>query len=258
MAKLTDLQNFLDGYMNYDKSMDMGKIDPHMANGLMVKGKEEIEKIGFGVSASLELFKLAKEEKCDALIVHHAFQLPAYNRYEAIFQNRIGFLMDNDITLFGFHFLLDSHPEVGNNVQILETIRATVDKPYYHHGDPWGWTGKFDKGTDLKTVIANLQPYLSKRLTIYEFGREKIKKAVVVSGMGAPRDMQELMDKKVDLYITGEVHEWNRELFREAGIHFIAGGHYCTEVFGLKALMDKIAEKFPGSDTVWLKLHNEI
>lgn len=258
MVSLIEFRNFLDGYLNYDPKMDVSKIDPHMANGLMVKGKEEIQKIGFGVSASLELFKKAKEEKCDVLIVHHAFQLPVYNRYEAIFQNRIGFLMSSDMTLFGYHFLLDSHPEIGNNVQILETIGARANKPYLHHGDPWGWTGKFIKETDLKTVLANLQPYLSKRLTVYEFGPAKIRYAVAVSGMGAPRDMQELIDRKVDLYITGEVHEWNREMFREAGIHFIAGGHYCTEVFGLKALMDKITDKFPLLETKWLPLHNEI
>lgn len=258
MVTLNKLQEYLDALMKYDPKMDMSKIDPHMSNGLMVKGKEEIKRVGFGVSASLELFKLAKKEKCDAVIVHHAFQLPSFNRYEKIFQNRIGFLMTNDISLFGYHFLLDSHPETGNNIQILETIGAVADKPYLHHGDPWGWSGKFEKETDLKTILSNLQPYLSKRLTVYEFGPEKIKKAVAVSGMGAPRDMQELIDKEIDLYITGEVHEWNREMFREAGIHFIAGGHYNTEVFGLRALMDKITEKFPSIETIWLKLNNEI
>lgn len=258
MIKLSELQYFLDDYLNYDKSIVVGEIDSYMANGLMVKGKEDLVKIGFGVSASLELFKLAKKENCDALVVHHVFQLPSHNRYEKIFQNRIGFLMANDISLFGYHFLLDSHPKVGNNVQILETIGAKAETPYFHHGEPWGWIGKFEKETDLKTILSNLQPYLSKRLTVYEFGPEKIKKAVAVSGMGAPRDMQELIDKKIDLYITGEVHEWNREMFREAGIHFIAGGHYATEVFGLKALMDKVTEKFPALNTTWLKLPNEV
>ena len=41
---------------------------------------------------------------------------------------------------------------------------------------------------------------------------------------------------KVDLYVTGEPHEWNRELFREAGISFFAGGHYNTEKLGVLAL----------------------
>jgi putative NIF3 family GTP cyclohydrolase 1 type 2 len=31
---------------------------------------------------------------------------------------------------------------------------------------------------------------------------------------------------------------------REARIHFIAAGHYATETFGVRALGDRIAERF--------------
>ena len=31
---------------------------------------------------------------------------------------------------------------------------------------------------------------------------------------------------------------------REAGIHYIAAGHYATEVFGVRALGDLLAERF--------------
>ena len=31
---------------------------------------------------------------------------------------------------------------------------------------------------------------------------------------------------------------------REAGIHFVAAGHYATEVFGVRALGDLLAERF--------------
>lgn len=260
MITLTQLQKFLDDYLNYDRKIDVWKIDSHMTNGLMIKGREEIQKIGFGVSASLELFKLAKKEKCDALVVHHSFNLPPVNRYEQIFQNRIGYLMENDISLFGYHFLLDSHPEIGNNAQILKTIGAAKEQPYYHHGDPWGWVGEYKKPAELRSIMANLKPYLSERTVLYDFGPKDIQKVVAISGKGAPTPtvMQDLIDQKIDLYITGEVHEWNRELFREAGINFLAGGHYATEVFGLKALMDKVIEKFHSIDVKWLKLTNTI
>lgn len=246
--------------MNYDRKMEVAKIDPYMTNGLMVRGREEIQKIGFGVSASLELFKLAEKEKCDVIITHHAFNYPNYNRYDSIFQNRMAFLLENDISLFGYHFLLDSHPEIGHNVQILQTIGAKKKTPFNHHGDPWGWLGEYEESMELISIIANLKPYLSEKTVMYDFGPKEITKVVAVSGKGAPVPsvMQDLLDQKIDLYITGEVHEWNRELFREAGINFIAGGHYATEVFGLKALMDKVTEKFPSIDVKWLKLTNAI
>ena len=34
----------------------------------------------------------------------------------------------------------------------------------------------------------------------------------------------------------------------EAGVHFIAGGHYATETLGVRALSEKLAERF---DVAW-------
>jgi putative NIF3 family GTP cyclohydrolase 1 type 2 len=52
--------------------------------------------------------------------------------------------------------------------------------------------------------------------------------------------MEWLIQHGVDLFITGEPREWNRELFREAGISFVAGGHYYTERTGIQALSDML------------------
>ncbi len=214
MITLPILQTFLNEYLLYDKNLALGKIDPFMTNGLMVKGKEEVGKIGFGVSASLELFRKAKELGCDVIIVHHSFNLPPFNRHDEIFQNRFGYLVKNEISLFGYHFLLDAHPEAGNNVQILKTIGAKTTKPFLHHGNPWGWIGEFENGIELKTIENRLKSFMSKREVIYPFGNKKVKKTVAISGKGAPiaSAMQELIDEEIDLYITGEVHEWNGQL----------------------------------------------
>ncbi len=260
MVTLTQLQVYLDDYLNFDKKLDIAKIDTFMTNGLMVRGNDEVHKIGFGVSASLALFATAKKNKCDALIVHHSFNFPSSNRYDLIFQNRIGYLLKNNISLFGYHFLLDAHPEIGHNVQIIKKIGAEPLAPYLHRGNPWGWTGEFVQAVNFSDIERTLKPYLSKTSTIYNFGKKMIKKVVAVSGMGSPvpSDMHDLLEEGIDLFITGEVHEWNRELFREAKINFIAGGHYATEVFGVQALMEKVRTKFQDVEVHWLDLANEI
>lgn len=260
MISLTNLQKFLDEYLYFDKKFDLSKIDPYMTNGLLVKGKGEVGKIGFGVSASLELFEKAKDSGCDVIIVHHSFNLPPFNRHDEIFQNRFGYLLRNEISLFGYHFLLDAHPEVGNNVEILKAIGAKPIRLFFHHGNPWGWIGEFNDAEELTAIENKLKPYVSKREVVYSFGNKKVKKVVAISGKGAPiaGAMQDLINEKIDLYITGEVHEWNRELFREAHINLIAGGHYATETFGVKALMDKVKEKFPEISVEWLEVYNEV
>ena len=258
--QIASLQSFLDNYLYFDKKLDVAKIDPYMTNGLMIKGRDEVKKIGFAVSASLALFEKADHAGCDAIVVHHSFNLPSSNRYDAVFQNRIGYLIKQDISLFGYHFLLDAHPKVGNNVQLLKAIGAKPVKPYLHRGNPWGWVGEIDEPIMIETVESVLSSHLSKHTVVYPYGAELIKRVVAVSGMGSPVPsvMHELMSQKIDLFITGEVHEWNRELFREAKIHFIAGGHYNTECFGIKALMEYVKEKLPDVHVAWLDLPNEI
>lgn len=257
---IDDLNQFLQKLLYFDKKIDVGKIDPYMSNGLMVRGKERVEKIGFGVSASIGLFQKAIDASCDVLITHHSFNLPANNSYDPIFQNRFGLLIRHSLSLFGFHFLLDAHPKIGNNAQILKTLGAELMGPYLHRGSPWGWIGKLQQGQTFHQLQERIKPYLSPRAIFYEFGKEKISTIVAVSGKGAPiaSDMYELMKKDVGLFISGEVHEWNRELFREAGISFIGGGHYATEVFGIKSLMQEVKHQFPDIETAWLDLPNEV
>lgn len=260
MISLTNLKRFLDNYLLYDKKLAVEKIDPIMANGLMIRGTEDVRKVGFGVSASLALFEKGKEEECDAIIVHHSFNHPPHNRYDEIFQNRVSYLLKNNMSLFGFHFLLDAHKEVGNNVEILKSIGAKPIKPYLHRGNPWGWVGEFENTTDFKAIEKNFSKYLGKRAVVYNYGPEKIKRVAAVSGKGAPfpGDMQGLIDEKIDLFITGEIHEWNKELFHEADINCIAGGHYATEKFGVTALMSKLKRDLKDIEVAWLEVINDV
>ena len=260
MILIEELIFYLDKLMNFDPRLDPVRIDPFMTNGLLIKGNGKIERIGFAVSASEKLFAIAKENNCQAVVVHHSFNLPKNNNFDSIFQNRIAFLIKNNISLFGYHFLLDAHPIIGNNVEILKTIAAVPDKPYFHHGEPWGYSGLMTKSVSLSQITEKLSDFISPRSVYYGFGPKEIKKVVAVSGKGAPlaSDMTQLIKDKIDLYITGEAHEWNRELFREAGINFIAGGHYHTEMFGIKALLEKLKKDLPQVTPVWLELENEI
>ncbi len=51
-------------------------------------------------------------------------------------------------------------------------------------------------------------------------------------------------DAGADAFITGEPNEPAMARAREAGIHFVAAGHYATEVFGVRALGELVAERF--------------
>ena len=54
MVILDDLMTFLHDFM-----VDVGDKDPHMPNGLQVRGREGVTVLATGVSASLRLFEEA-------------------------------------------------------------------------------------------------------------------------------------------------------------------------------------------------------
>ncbi len=252
MVMLGDLMAFLRDFMG-----DVGDKDPYMPNGLQVRGREEVKLLASGVSASMRLFEEAVAHGADALLVHHGMNLPPGMLLDTIFTQRLRFLLHHDLSLFAYHYLLDSHPEVGHNVQIIKGLGATPTEPYGEGG--WGWYGELERPLALDHLVDECQRLFGQVRASYPFGASEVRRMVAVAGKGAPNpgDMEGLIRDKVDLYITGEPHEWNRELFREAGISFFAGGHYNTEKLGVLALGEVIRGQFD-VQVEFLDLPNDI
>ncbi|MCA1690409.1 MAG: Nif3-like dinuclear metal center hexameric protein, partial [Actinobacteria bacterium] len=61
----------------------------------------------------------------------------------------------------------------------------------------------------------------------------------------------------LDAFITGEPAERAMAQSREAGIHFLAAGHHATETFGVRALGDRLADRF-GLEHVFVDVPNPI
>ncbi len=241
MILLNDLMAFLNQYMG-DAEAAAG-IDQHMANGLQVRGRDKVQTIVTGVSASLRFFKEAVALDADALIVHHSLNMPASIHFDTIFSHRLRYLWDHDLSLIGYHYLLDSHPEIGNNAQIIKALGGHLAQPYPPDG--WGWVGEIEGGADRDALLARCTDLFSQQGVQYPFGPERVRRVVAVSGAGAPgpSQMEWLIQHQIDLFITGEPREWNRELFREAGINFVAAGHYHTERIGIQALSDVLQRR---------------
>jgi dinuclear metal center YbgI/SA1388 family protein len=238
MIRLDELMAFLDATMG--DAQATARIDPHMANGLQVRGRDEVHTLVTGVSASLHFFEEALALGADALLVHHSINMPASIHFDPIFSRRLRYLWEHDLSLIGYHYLLDSHAELGNNAQIIKALGGQPVEPYPPDG--WGWVAEFEGDAGRDELLARCTELFSQAGEHYPFGPDRVRRMVVLSGGGAPRSNQMawLIDHHIDLYITGEPREWNRELFREAGISFVAAGHYFTERIGVQALGDML------------------
>jgi putative NIF3 family GTP cyclohydrolase 1 type 2 len=62
----------------------------------------------------------------------------------------------------------------------------------------------------------------------------------VVSG-GAAGEALQAIEEVVDLYVTGEASHGIYHQVLEGGINMIAGGHYATEVWGVRRVMERCA-----------------
>lgn len=229
-------------------------------NGLQTFEAEQVRKVGFGVSASVELLKMAVAQGCDALVVHHGVSIDE-KKLDRFAYGRLSYAIKNNVALYSAHYILDAHPDLGNNAQILKTLGVKKSALFYgaSYPAPWGRMGDLPQPVSLNDVMTVLRPLLSPATVVYDFGPTQISRVVSVSGDGSPseEDVELLLAAGVDLFITGEVHEWIREMCREAGLNLIGGGHYHTEMFGVKALQ-QVMESEWGLETVWLDLENEV
>ncbi len=244
MVHLDELVEFLNTFMGFHDAVP--RIDGYLPNGLQVAGQSTISKIVTGVSANMSLFKKAKTAGAQALLVHHGMNPPAGVHFEAdtIFSQRLKYLWQNNLSLIGYHYLLDSHPDVGHNASIIRALGGTPLEPYGPDG--WGWLGEFSGGLSLNDAMEKCQALFKGNGFYYPFGAQTVRRVVCLAGSGAPRpgDYAWLTAHGIDLFITGEPREWNQELCREAGISMVAAGHYNTEIIGLTELSKVIQAKF--------------
>ena len=68
---------------------------------------------------------------------------------------------------------------------------------------------------------------------MFDAGPERVRRIGIVSGSAA-KLLPQAVALGLDAFLTGEPREHVMADAREAGIHFIAAGHYATETFGVR------------------------
>ena len=78
---------------------------------------------------------------------------------------------------------------------------------------------------------------------VWDTGPETVHSVGIVSGAAAS-SLGEAIAKGLDAFLTGEPAEHVMADARESGTHFIAGGHYATETFGVRRLGELLESEF--------------
>ena len=144
------------------------------------------------------------------------------------------------------------------NAILAERVGCERHEPFgTYHGTPIGRAGTFaGDGIPAAELFERVRAVTARVPTVFDAGPERVRRIGIVSGAGSDV-LPEAVALGFDAFLTGEPREHVMADVREAGIHFIAAGHYATETFGVRALGDWLAERF-GIEHVWVDIPNPV
>lgn len=228
-----------------DEHLENNKIKDYCPNGLQVEGKDQIQRVITGVTASDALIEVAIEQQADAILVHHGYFWKGENPcITGLKKKRLEKLIKNDINLLAYHLPIDAHPELGNNVQLAKRL-GIVDVTPVEHISPLGvlMQGKLQQPVSGEAFCQVIEKALD-RTPLASIVRSKNIETVGWCTGGGQGYIDEAAELGLDAFITGEASEKTIHSSREHGIDFFSAGHHATERYGVKAVGEHLAEKF--------------
>jgi dinuclear metal center YbgI/SA1388 family protein len=239
LASREQIIAFLDDLLEIDSFSDYGP------NGLLVPGADDVTTVVTGVSSQLELFERAAEAGAQLVLAHHGLFWDFHPRtISPSMKSRLRVLFDADISLAAYHVPLDAHAEVGNNALICRELGLERAEPFAEFkGRTIGFVGRSAKGIRFTELRRRCADAFGQEPFVWDSGPELVHSVGIVSG-SASGDFSEAIALGLDAFLTGEPAEHVMADARENGVHFIAGGHYATEVFGVRRLGELVAERF--------------
>jgi dinuclear metal center YbgI/SA1388 family protein len=233
--------------------LDIGSYPDYGPMGLQVVGTSEVRKVACGVSASRELFERAAGAGAQMLLVHHGLFWEKDPRVvDHAMRGRLEALFQGDVSLVAYHLALDAHPEMGNNALLAKELGVEPERRF----TDWGFGGPLAEPTQVSDFSAQVQEQLDRPPLVFSYGPEQIERVAILTG-GAARYVTQAAAEGYDCFVTGEADEPTKHAAKEAGIHFIAGGHYATETLGVRALAAKLADEF-GVEWEFIDLPNPV
>ena len=233
------LIDYLDSYLRIGETPDYTQAN----NGLQVEsGRSVVRRVAFAVDAAQATIDAAAERGAEMLIVHHGLFWDGVHGVTGRRYRRIKALLDADLALYSAHLPLDAHPEVGNCAVLAREIGVEIEGRFGDYkGLEVGVWGTLELRREA--LAARLDQILGSRVRMIGGGPERIRTVGVITG-GAGGQIEDARRAGLDAFITGEGAHHHYFDATEGGINLYFGGHYATEVWGLKALAAHLESVF--------------
>jgi dinuclear metal center YbgI/SA1388 family protein len=238
MASLSNIVSYADRFL---RVRNVGDWD-NALNGLQIENSGRVTRIGAAVDVSTRVLTEAAKRNIDFLIVHHGLFWPGVQPVRGALRRQLRLAFENDIALYSAHLPLDIHPRVGNNAQLVAALGLKSARPFLEEkGQPVGL--KIRVSLQRSRLVRQLEKALNGQVKVFGFGPKQTRAIGVVTG-AAGSEIYRVAGEGIDTFITGEAPHWAAVAAEELGVNLLLGGHYATEVFGVKALAAHLSKRF--------------
>ncbi len=239
MADLHEMVEFMDALLEIEAAPDY----PGAYNGLQVDGRQPVERVCVATDACQATIDATIESGAQLLVVHHGLFWgeplpltgPAYRRIKA--------LVEHDVAVYSAHLPLDTHPELGNNALLAQALGLTSEGTFGAIGDfvNVGVWAAADLSLEALSVL--LEKVCGAPPHVIGGGPDHVRRVGIVTGAGSSM-LEAAHSEGLDTLVSGEGphHTYHQAL--ELGMNLIYAGHYATETLGVRALGERLAERF--------------
>jgi len=238
MPSLSEIVSYTDRFL---RIRDVGDWD-NALNGLQIENSGRVTRIGAAVDVSRRVLTEAGKKNVDFLIVHHGLFWPGLQPVTRLLCRQLQLAFETDLALYSAHLPLDVHPKVGNNAQLVAALGLKSAQPFLEEkGQPVGL--KVRASLPRSELVRKLQKALNGPVKVFDFGPKRTRAIGIVTG-AAGSEIYRVVDEEIDTFITGEAPHWAAVAAEEIGVNLLLGGHYATEVFGVRALAAHLSKRF--------------
>src|SRR5215470_12544412 len=238
MPTISEIVEYANDYLRIKEIEDW----PNALNGLQIENSGKVTKIGAAVDVSTRVLAAAAKKKIDLLIVHHGLFWPGLQTVTGSLRRQLKTAFQNDIALYSAHLPLDLHAKVGNNALLASALGLKSTKRFLK--EKGRSVGLKAKASISRAVLTRkLKTALSGPVKTFNFGPATLKRVGIVTG-AAGSEIYRVAEERIDTFITGEAPHWAAIAAEELGMNLLLGGHYATEVFGVKALAAHLSKRF--------------
>ena len=209
--------------------------------GITCRARNVVTRIGYSTNLTPEVVESAIQHEVDLVITHH-------DAWEFIYGMKAEckeMLTKNRISHLFAHLPLDA-ADFGTATALARALGGEAkEKIALYEGFLCGRICALPAPLGFQDFVNLVQDVCEENVQFWRNSDKPVRTVGVVPGGGLHTSyVKECVNRDCDLYITGEKNLYMVLYAKYAGIHLVVGSHTFTEIFGVEALVNLLANEY--------------